>query len=178
MSPSVIELPSLDQIIRLSSIPEHQTNRTPVLNTENKGPLLQETHTQLYYTPIYDILTKAQKQTYNRLFGSFVIEQFMVFEEDFTNRILLSLLKIRKIIKHKKLSKSLRLMINEELLHSHIFSEYNSCLLPQKYPETGNPRKRFFSKMRWSDKVLFSDYRDKIRLFPGAVAEPLLSPDQ
>jgi len=143
---------SLDQILNLSIDPEKQTKKI-FFKPKKNAPALFEEHTQLYFTNIYSQLTSIQKLRYNQLFASFFIEQFIVFEEDFTNRILQSLLGTPLIKNNQLLSRSLNQMITDETSHSGLFYEYNSILLPRKL--SGKKGNRFFTKLNRFDKILF-----------------------
>jgi hypothetical protein len=109
-------------------------------------PFVHEAHTQLYYTPLYRELDPPQRLRYNQLFGVRVNEQFMALERDFTNRVLVRLLRHPGVAGDAVLTDCLVGMIREEERHYRMFRALNARCLPDVYRTTD----RYFVRLgRW-----------------------------
>lgn len=112
-------------------------------------PFIHEHFTQLYYTSHYSQLAFQQKLRYNQLFGVRVSEQFMMFERDFTNRILAKLLRHPDVAAHTDLTDCLIQMVQEERRHLDMFRELNRRCLPEIYLH----QDRYFTRLAWYERA-------------------------
>lgn len=96
-------------------------------------PFLPEEFTQLYHTPFYPELSSAQRLRYNQLYGLRCNEQFMQFEEGFTQRVVSRLMRDLQSRGEAPLAKCLEQMLVEERRHHALFQRFNSLCLPDVY---------------------------------------------
>jgi predicted metal-dependent hydrolase len=94
-------------------------------------PFIPERFTQLYYAGAYARLERRHRLRYNQLFAVKVSEQFMAFEQDFTNRV------VGRVARHPGLDPVLREclagMMREEEAHQAMFQALNAHCLPEVY---------------------------------------------
>jgi len=82
---------SLERIAAIAADPERCTTRVALPELDPSLPFVPEEQTQLYYTPGYTALTRAQRIRYNQLFGLRVNEYIMMLERDFVDPVLKAL---------------------------------------------------------------------------------------
>ena len=114
-------------------------------------PFVPEHFTQLYHTPFYSKLTFVQKLRYNQLFGIRTNEQFLMFEEDFANRVVVKMLRHPAVIRDEALGACLVKMIEEEERHQEMFMRLNRLCLPEVY----SVQARYFTKLNSLEKFIF-----------------------
>jgi hypothetical protein len=115
-------------------------------------PFVHEAHTQLYYTPLYRDLDRAQRLRYNQLFGVRVNEQFMALEKDLTNRLLARLVGHPAVAADPVLADCLARMIREEERHYAMFRALNLRCLPGAYAATD----RYFTRLGRLEAACFA----------------------
>jgi hypothetical protein len=106
-------------------------------------PFIHEEATQLYYTPLYARLEPAQRLRYNQLFALKVNEQFLAFEQDFTNRVVPRIAGQPAVAADPILVECLERMVREEEDHHRMFHELNVLCLPEIY----DARERYFTRL-------------------------------
>lgn len=146
-----MNLLTTDKILALSRQPARRTQDIALEPIDFSRPFIHEHFTQLYYTPVYRHLGFAHRLRYNQLFAIRVNEVFMMFERDFTTRILERMFKHPGIKSDRLLTECLIQMIEEEDSHHRIFHSLNQAALPEVY---GN-RERFFSRMGIIERAAF-----------------------
>ncbi len=149
---------SLQKALRASRQPAQCAASVRFESVDFSRPFIPEHFTQLYYTPIYGRLTDPQRLRYNQLFGIKVNEQFMTFESDFTNQILVRLLKHRAVNRNAELIGCMQAMIREERAHQDMFRALNRPCLPEAY-HRGD---RYFTRLRWHERLALG----AVTLFP------------
>lgn len=110
-----------------SSAPLHLTQ------IDFSRPFVHEHATQLYHTPYYAQLSREQRLRYNQLYGIRSNEQFMMFEQGFTNQVMAKLAQHPMLRDRAALRDCLALMLVEENRHRAMFYALNKACLPEVY---------------------------------------------
>jgi hypothetical protein len=137
-----VHLLTPDQILARSADPAGRAGAVALTPLDRERPFIPERFTQLYYTPSYARLERRHRLRYNQLFAVKVSEQFMAFEQDFTNRV------VARLARHPSVPPVLREclegMVREEEVHQAMFRALNAHCLPRVYAE----RDRGFTRLR------------------------------
>jgi hypothetical protein len=136
-----MHLLSPEQILARSADPSACTARVALQPIDFSRPFIPERFTQLYYAPAYGRLERRHRLRYNQLFAVRVSEQFMAFEQDFTNRVVARLARDPRV--DPALSACLARMVREEEAHQAMFHELNGRCLPELYGGGA----RFFTRL-------------------------------
>jgi len=147
-----MEILSPSRIRKLGEDPSRCSHAVEFGPIDFSRPFIPEEFTQLYFTPLYSELTREQRLRYNQLFGLKVNEQVAVFEEDFSDRLLVRLARHPTIAAETDLRVCLERMIDEERRHSEMFHDLNRLCLPEIYRD----RDRHFLRMGWPDRLAFT----------------------
>jgi hypothetical protein len=130
-----------EQIRARSADPSACAARVELHPIDFSRPFIPERFTQLYYTSAYRSLERRHRLRYNQLFAVRVSEQFMAFEQDFTNRVVARLAGDRRL--EPALAECLRGMMREEEAHQAMFHALNERCLPELYGAGA----RFFTRL-------------------------------
>lgn len=87
----------------------------------------------LFYTPIYQELSEAQRLRYNQLHASYVLEQTIFFESSMARHIVT---RLAETSLPEGWSSGLRAFVEEEHKHSQMFRELNQKCLPAHYAQS------------------------------------------
>ena len=156
-------LPSLEKLRSRAAGPAYQTQRIEIDQIDYSKPIIPEYYTQLYYTPIYRLLTHNQKLRYNQLFGVRTNEYTMMLERDLVEWILVPLSRHSAIKNQKGLADCFDQMIDEERRHYYFFLELNQYCLPDIF--TGGCE-RYFSELPQVFRFLLVALKHSVRFFP------------
>jgi predicted metal-dependent hydrolase len=119
------------QILARSADPAARAGMVALTPVDFDRPFIPERFTQLYYAECYPRLERRHRLRYNQLFAVKVSEQFMAFEQDFTNRV------VARLARHPAVEPALREclqgMVREEETHQAMFRALNAHCLPQAY---------------------------------------------
>ncbi len=96
-------------------------------------PFIHEEFTQLFHTPLYAELDDATRLRYNQLSGMSSNELFMMFETGFTNRVIRRVLNHRMMKRDPVLRECLKIMLEEEKVHTEMFAALNRRCHPGIY---------------------------------------------
>jgi P-aminobenzoate N-oxygenase AurF len=127
---SVLELHRIEAI---AADPARRTAAVPDSPPDLSLPFMPEDQTQLYYTPGYALLTRAQKIRYNQLFALRVNEYIMMLERDFVDPVLKALRRRALAKGSPALRKALEGMLAEEERHYEAFVALNRRCAPRDY---------------------------------------------
>ena len=128
-----MNLLSLERIEAIAADPARRTAAVPPTPPELSLPFIPEAQTQLYYTPLYRELTRAQKIRYNQLYALRVNEYIMMLERDFVDPVLKALRRRALQRGSPALRRSLEGMLAEEERHYQAFVALNRRCAPQDY---------------------------------------------
>jgi hypothetical protein len=128
-----VALGSLANLLAASHSSVTDCRVAPAKPTAMDRPFLPEDFTQLYHTPFYRELTRSQRLRYNQLYGLRCNEQFMQFEEGFTQRVVSRLVRELQGRGEVLLAECLGLMLVEEGRHHALFRRFNRACLPEVY---------------------------------------------
>ncbi|MEC7926762.1 MAG: diiron oxygenase [Candidatus Neomarinimicrobiota bacterium] len=143
---------SLDKIYAASVQAAQNPSAVSFQSVDFSQPFIHEKFTQLYYTPFYSQLTHEQKLRYNQLYGIRTNEQFMLFEQDFINRVIVQLAKYNRVTKNSNLIRCMTQMVQEEKTHHKIFLDLNKLCLPEIYCH----REKYFMQLNRWDSFFFN----------------------
>ena len=124
---------SLKRIEAIAADPVRRTAQVPPTPPDLSLPFIPESQTQLYYTPLYRELTRAQKIRYNQLYALRVNEYIMMLERDFVDPVLKALRRRALQRGSPALRRSLEGMLAEEERHYQAFVALNRRCAPQDY---------------------------------------------
>jgi hypothetical protein len=96
-------------------------------------PFIPENQTQLYFTPGYAGLSRAQKIRYNQLFALRINEYIMLLERDFVDPVLKALRQRALQSGSPRLQRALEGMLAEEERHYEAFVALNRRCAPRDY---------------------------------------------
>jgi hypothetical protein len=145
------------RINQLAATPAYQMKLPDPLVVDPTRPLLPESYTQLYYTPVYASLHREHRLRYNQLFGLRMNEYIMMLEAELINRILVPIAHHPKLRADAELQIALSTMIAEERHHYNCFLAINRCCRPDLYPP---PLERLFSVVpAWANAMFWSATR-------------------
>jgi hypothetical protein len=122
---------SPEQILARSADPSSCSGPVELGTIDFSRPFIPERFTQLYYTDGYARLERRHRLRYNQLFAVRVSEQFMAFEQDFTNRVVVRMARDPRV--EPGLRQCLARMVHEEEVHQRMFRELNARCLPELY---------------------------------------------
>ncbi|MDH5656668.1 MAG: hypothetical protein OEZ34_12215 [Spirochaetia bacterium] len=158
-----MKLLTLEKINDLSAKPDRCMQDAPLGNIDFSCPFVPEIYTQLYFTDSYSQLSFEEKLHYNQLFGARMNEQFLVFEEDFTNTVLRIFLQCFSV--SDDLKAAVEKMILEENIHSSMFEKLNRASFPDLFQKSS----RFFTKLSFAERKM----SQWILSFPGMFMFPV-----
>ncbi len=141
-----------EQILRLAADPAHCTRTDAAFAVDPRRPFVPETHTQLYYTPVYASLHFEHRLRYNQLSGLRINEYVMMLESDLIDGVLPPLRKLPKIARQPHLVEAIDKMIEEERRHFGMFAALNRAARPDLYPPG---RGRLFSRLPPATRAMF-----------------------
>jgi hypothetical protein len=124
---------SLERIEAIAADPVRRTAQVPPTPPDLSLPFIPESQTQLYYTPLYRELTRAQKIRYNQLYALRVNEYIMMLERDFVDPVLKALRRRALQRGSPALRRALEGMLAEEERHYEAFVALNRRCAPQDY---------------------------------------------
>lgn len=141
-----------ERINTLSADPVHCSRMDRPLTVDPAKPSIPEDYTQLYYTPVYQTLSHAQRLRYNQLFALRVNEYIMMLEADLIERLLPPLRRHPRIAGDPALLQALDTMVIEERRHFQGFAALNRSSRPDLYPVGMD---RYFSLLPWWTQAMF-----------------------
>jgi hypothetical protein len=124
---------SLERIAAIAGDPGRRTARVADSAPDLSLPFVPEDQTQLYYTPAYATLARAQRIRYNQLFGLRVNEYIMMLERDFVDPVLKALRGRALRRGSPELRAALEGMLAEEARHYDAFVALNRRCAPEDY---------------------------------------------
>jgi len=124
---------TLERIERLAADPARCTAAVPPAAPDFSRPFVHEEVTQLYYTPSYSRLTRAQRIRYNQLAAVRVNEYIMMLEREFVDPVLKALRVHAAVRASAPLRRVLDGMLAEEARHYDAFAALNRRCLPGEY---------------------------------------------
>lgn len=124
---------NLERIEAIAADPARRTAAVPEAPPDLSLPFIPEDQTQLYYTPGYAALTRAQKTRYNQLFALRVNEYIMMLERDFVDPVLKALRQRAHQQGSPALRRALEGMLVEEERHYQAFVALNRRCAPHDY---------------------------------------------
>ena len=89
--------------------------------------------TQLYHTPLYDLLNADQRLRYNQMFAHRTTEQLMTLEATFIKKVLNKAVTTNTINSNEELVFCMKEMIEEEAVHYEMFRFLNHKTEPSLY---------------------------------------------
>lgn len=123
----------IERIEALAADPAQRTAAVPDAPPDLSLPFIPENQTQLYYTPGYAALSRAQKIRYNQLFALRVNEYIMMLERNFVDPVLKALRRRALQQGSPKLRRALEGMLAEEEQHYAAFVTLNRRCAPKDY---------------------------------------------
>jgi hypothetical protein len=126
----------LERIAAIAADPARRTAQVPPTAPDLSLPFIPESQTQLFYTPLYRELTRAQKVRYNQLYALRVNEYIMMLERDFVDPVLKALRRRALQCGSPALRRALEGMLAEEERHYEAFVALNRRCAPQDYAST------------------------------------------
>ncbi len=156
---------SLERIAAIRADPAKRT-RVPTLSAPERSlPYLPEDQTQLYHTPAYARLTRAQRIRYNQLFGLRLNEYIMMLERDFVEPVLAALRDKARRFGSAELVEAIESMREEEVQHYRIFADLNRACEPTQYRDSD----RWFMQLRRYERSTLSIMQAGARWLPFAL---------
>jgi hypothetical protein len=128
-----MNLLNLDRIEAIAADPVRRTAAVPDSPPDLSLPFMPEDQTQLFYTPGYASLSRAQKVRYNQLFALRVNEYIMMLERDFVDPVLKALRQRALQQGSAALRRALEGMLQEEERHYEAFIALNRRCAPRDY---------------------------------------------
>lgn len=123
----------LERIGAIAADPARRTSAVPETPPDLSLPFIPEDQTQLFYTPGYAALTRAQKIRYNQLYALRVNEYIMMLERDFVDPVLKALRRRAQARGSPALRNALEGMLAEEERHYEAFVALNRRCAPRDY---------------------------------------------
>jgi len=160
-----MNLLSLERIEAIAADPARRTAQVPPTRPDLSLPFIPETHTQLYYTPLYRELTRAQRIRYNQLYALRVNEYIMMLERDFVDPVLKALRGRALRRGSPALRRALEGMLAEEERHFEAFVALNRRCAPQDYA-TGEVQ---FMRLRLHERAVLHAMHAGARWLPFAL---------
>ena len=128
-----MNLLNLERIEAIAADPARRTAAVLDSPPDLSLPFIPEDQTQLYYTPGYAMLDRAQKVRYNQLYALRVNEYIMMLERDFVDPVLKSLRRRAQQKGSPALRRALEGMLAEEERHYQAFVALNRRCAPHDY---------------------------------------------
>jgi len=128
-------------------------------------PFLPEAFTQLYHTAFYSELSSAQRLRYNQLYGLRCNEQFMMFEQGFTQRVIGGLRDPLRRRGEVVLADCLELMLEEEARHHAMFASFNRHCRPDCYDDEHG----YFTRLSRGEAIVLSLLTSRSNYWPMLV---------
>lgn len=100
---------------------------------DHSKPFIHNHLTQLYHTPLYEILNKEQRLRYNQLFALRTIEQLMTLEACFIEKVLKKATTANAVRTNDELIFCMQEMAAEESVHYQMFRSLNHKAEPGIY---------------------------------------------
>lgn len=122
----------LQRLLAQSQRAEHEYRPPPFAEIDWGKAFVPESFTQLFHTPFYALLTRAQRLRYNQLYGLRCNELFMVFEKGVTEKAV-ACVKADCERTDPLLARCLDAMLREEERHHAMFLAFNHACLPDAY---------------------------------------------
>ncbi|HSH75283.1 MAG TPA: diiron oxygenase, partial [Longimicrobiales bacterium] len=148
----VAVLESLDSILRAADDPAKRSREVPVERIDFSKAFVPEENTQLFHTPVYETLDRAQRLRYNQLSGVRVNEFIMTLERDVLERVLIPLRRHRSVAGNPELLRGLESIIEDERLHYAGFARLNRMCLPDVFV---GDRERYFTEPTRPQRLQF-----------------------
>lgn len=156
---------SLKRIEEIASDPARQTAPVPPALPDLSLPFIPEDQTQLYYTPAYAQLTRAQRVRYNQLFAMRVNEYIMMLERDFVDPVLKALRTHAAVSASPALLRILEGMLAEEERHYRAFVALNRLCAPEFYRDSDS----YFMRLRPYERAVLRVMQATARWLPFAL---------
>lgn len=156
---------TLERIEAIAADPAHRTAAVPDSPPDLSLPFMPEDQTQLFYTPGYATLTRAQKIRYNQLSALRVNEYIMMLERDFVDPVLKSLR--QRALKRGSLAlrNALEGMLAEEERHYAAFVALNRRCAPRDYERV----EAQFMRLRRHERAVLRVMNASARWLPFAL---------
>ncbi len=142
-----------------------EPQRTDIVPIDPERPFLPEAFTQLYHTTLYCELSPAQRLRYNQLYGLRCNEQFMMFEQGFTQRVIGGLRDPLRRRGDVVLADCLDLMLEEEARHHAMFARFNRHCRPDCYDD----ERGYFTRLSRGEALVLSLLTSRSNYWPMLV---------
>lgn len=155
----------LERISAIAADPARRTAVVPDIAPDLSRPFIPEEQTQLYYTPGYAALSRAQRIRYNQLFALRVNEYIMLLERDFVDPVLKALRRRAQAKGSAELRHALDGMLAEEERHYEAFVALNRRCAPADYAYC----EAQFMRLRPYEKAVLHAMHEGARWLPFAL---------